>query len=623
MTEATTQWNPHFCGNDQLFTLKHVQTGEPLARNLLAQNLQHLKTVGDTVPAGNVEAAFSSYAPPDTYPSPVVNAPVALTGFAISFAMDDSAGHEMTKLNLNPRLLAKLLTESYPSSLSMKQNYFTTLNSGVTSTALQGNPQTMAEDLEFQALNPGVAHQTPYLDAAATVYALSSDSDVMYALTSYILSDPEARAWLDGAPDPWGMRVNPHYATKSGEISLPTFSWRLLDSVPDAQQAAVGGCSDFARIPYLPLVAAAASSLAKIALAVQFASPLSTTTCVDVSGGLPTPIWRFQRGGRQAQGRRFLLGITSLGEASRYQLNTASLQTQVAPGTPTATSFSSPAGRTFTAPSEASLQAAARLLVPDESTGTWQIPPDAIRTKPGGAAAYPGTMLLSTHVPTLGLPQTDAKRYAQFLRFAAGEGQTPGTGIGQLPPGYLPMTAANGLGSLAAYTNLAAAAVEAQAGDVPPLVPGEVGPSGSPSTSPSTSPSGSSSGAAAGPHGASPTSTASAGAGGSSSGSPGPSSALGPNVSGTRFGAAPPPVNAPGDIASSVMGAIGKTLGIISRVTGSIMWWLLYIAAGALAGAGVFWGVARRRGVKLGLRSLIAAIREWLLTIAGRRRAPR
>jgi hypothetical protein len=290
----------------------------------------------------------------------------------------------------------------------------------------------------------------------------------------------------------------------------------------------------------------------------------------------------------------------------------------VAPGTPRATTFSSGAGRTFVAPSDASLQAAARLLVPDESTGTWGIPPDAIRTKPGGADAYPGTMVLSAQVPTLGLPHTDAGRYAQFLRFAAGEGQTPGTSIGQLPPGYLPMTAANGLESLAAYTRLAAAAVEAQAGDLPPLVPGDV----RPSPSPSGSSSGSSSGAAGGPNGASPTSTASAGGGGSA-GSPGPFSGVGPNVSGSRLGAAKPPVNAPGDTASGVMGAIGKTLGIISRVAGSILWWLLYIAAGAFAGAGVFWGVARRRGVKLGLRSLIAAIREWVLAVAGRRRAPR
>ena len=58
LTEATTQWGPHFCANDQLFTLKHVQLGEPLARNLLAQNLQHLQSSSDKVPPGNVEAAW-------------------------------------------------------------------------------------------------------------------------------------------------------------------------------------------------------------------------------------------------------------------------------------------------------------------------------------------------------------------------------------------------------------------------------------------------------------------------------------------------------------------------------------------------------------------------------------
>ncbi|HWB65935.1 MAG TPA: hypothetical protein VG708_03795, partial [Mycobacteriales bacterium] len=42
-----------------------------------------------------------------------------------------------------------------------------------------------------------------------------------------------------------------------------------------------------------------------------------------------------------------------------------------------------------------------------------------------------------------------------------------GLGQGQLPPGYVPMTAANGLGRLAAYTRRAASAVAAQLGGRP------------------------------------------------------------------------------------------------------------------------------------------------------------
>src|SRR5439155_24226060 len=130
---------------------------------------------------------------------------------------------------------------------------------------------------------------------------------------------------------------------------------------------------------------------------------------------------------------------------------------QVAPGSPA--KFTSGTGRTFVAPSDASLRAAAGLLAPDSSTQTFQIPPGAIATSPGGAGAYPGTMLLNAEIPTRGLPSADAQRYSQFLQFAAGPGHTPGTETGQLPAGYLPMTAANGMGRLVAYTQTAAKAV--------------------------------------------------------------------------------------------------------------------------------------------------------------------
>ena len=89
---------------------------------------------------------------------------------------------------------------------------------------------------------------------------------------------------------------------------------------------------------------------------------------------------------------------------------------------------------------------------PDDAAGTWPIPYDAMRTTAAGADAYPGILLISTDVPTQGLPSGDAKDYSELLDFAAGTGQTPGLGNGQLPDGYLPMTAANGLGSLVAYT---------------------------------------------------------------------------------------------------------------------------------------------------------------------------
>src|SRR5262249_39079401 len=53
------------------------------------------------------------------------------------------------------------------------------------------------------------------------------------------------------------------------------------------------------------------------------------------------------------------------------------------------------------------------------------------------------------------------------------DGQKPGLEIGQLPPGYLPLTPENGLGDLVSYTLLAADAVAAQTGEVPGVVPAQ------------------------------------------------------------------------------------------------------------------------------------------------------
>ena len=102
LLQATTQWEPYFClGDDKdTFTFNHVSEGEPEARNQVA--------------TGTAAAAFTSEAQPLGYGKPVVNAPVAVTGFTISFSIDGTDGDPITTLKLTPLLLAKLLTNSYP-----------------------------------------------------------------------------------------------------------------------------------------------------------------------------------------------------------------------------------------------------------------------------------------------------------------------------------------------------------------------------------------------------------------------------------------------------------------------------------------------------------------------------
>ena len=439
MAQATQQWAPYFCLNPKLFKIQHVQTAEPEAKNLLSQ--------------GSVEAAIQA-APPETpFTTPTVQAPIGLTAFAVTYEVDDSAGHPYVNLKLTPRLLAKLLTESYPAAPAIRD----------ADPALFKNPLNLGVDPEFQALNPGVPPPAFYAIPAATIFTISSQSDVIRSLTSYINADPAARSWLNGSPDPWGMVVNPSYKG----ISLPVDSWPLLDTFNKGAiyDPSSNPCFAADPVPFLPQVAAPTSTMANVTLNMQFGVANSQVLCVN-AGALNQKLAPV---GRENPGQRFLIGITSLADANRYLLNTAALQTQVSASAPI--KFTDSSGRTFVAPTDQSLGAAASVLSPNEGEGTWDLPYNAFQANPAAAGAYPGTLLISADIPTSGLPTADAQKYATFLDFAATTGQTPGVGQGQLPPGFLPMTTANHLGDMAAYAELAAAAIKAQNGTVPPLFP--------------------------------------------------------------------------------------------------------------------------------------------------------
>jgi hypothetical protein len=448
MTQLTEQWAPKFCLTKSLFNFKHVQTGEPEARNLLA--------------SGGIDAAFTSEPQGASgYPEPTVNAPTAVSGFAVTFDVDNTENRPVDTLRLDPRLLAKLITESYPAVNQIQAN----------DKSLSHNPLNITDDPEFQALNPGISTSS---EVAATLLNLSSQSDVVYAMTSYINADPDARAWLNGKPDPWGMVVNPAYK----KIALPVNTWPLLDTYEPKgiYKPGLNDCLFNTPVPYLPLVAAPVQRLSQISLAMQFALANSQTVCSQPLQGVSAGE-KLIAIGRQNPGFRFMLGVTSIADAQRYRLDMASLETQTA--ATAAAKFTNTNGRTFVAPTIASMKAAVALAHPDSASGVWPINLNRLRTTPAGAQAYPGTMIIYTTVPTKGVPKSQAADYAKLLDYAAKQGQVRGFGNGQLPPGYLPMTKANGLGELASYTTRAAAAIKAQAGAVPPLVaPADTGQSG-------------------------------------------------------------------------------------------------------------------------------------------------
>ncbi len=435
MDEAAIQWEPHFCLDKKLFNWDLVTASEPEAVTLLS--------------TGAVSGAFATYPPVTGFTTPTVQAPAAVSGFAIAFDVDTPGERPLPVLHLDARLLAKLLTESYLGDGFMGQD----------DPGLSHNPLDLAVDPEFRALNPDASTDADS-EAASTLLQLSTTTDLMTALTSYINANPEARAWLNGKPDPWGMRVNPAYKG----IKLPVNRWPLLDTTEPAAllDGTSNTCYNDDPSPWMSLIADPAEELYTVALDMQYGLAQPDTVCNQ-------PVPGSRQGetlgvvGRQVPGHQFMLGLVSLADAKEYQLSTAELQTSNTGPTSTFT----PKGRTFVGPSPAGLRAAADSLIMDKKTGTWNMPYGK-RANPKG---YPGTMLINFDAPTSGLTKQTADDLGQLMTFAGTSGQIGGSQLGELPAGYLPLTKANGLEAEAAYTVRAAQAVTDQTGKVPSLVP--------------------------------------------------------------------------------------------------------------------------------------------------------
>ena len=70
----------------------------------------------------------------------MVNAPVAVSGFTVALQLDNNGFEQVDQVNLNARLLAKLVTESYNAPPDPN---------------VEDNPQGLLQDPEFAKLNPG------------------------------------------------------------------------------------------------------------------------------------------------------------------------------------------------------------------------------------------------------------------------------------------------------------------------------------------------------------------------------------------------------------------------------------------------------------------------------------
>jgi hypothetical protein len=354
--------------------------------------------------------------------------PVANAALTIGFIAENRLGQQVTTLKLTPRLLAKLLTQSYqfqvPVDAHIGQYQVPELGS---------NPGNIGEDPEFQELNPGVQPIGLFVsEDVGFIEVGPQGDDALQLLWQWIESDKSAATWLSGTPDENGMVVNPYY---------------LPSSNPKALGGGLGGI-DLSKGPVDRVYRADPTSL--VPDSTQSQITLDSVSISPFAKDFPTAALRIAQGDTQhgedslvpaaavptlqavsarvvGADNKDVMGLTDAASADLNGLNTAELQLPNQPGV-------------FVAPTQASITAAAKAEVPvgsDTIAGTI----NAVDFNGFPAGAYPltTTIYAAVNITSTTLDQSTRNQYATLIDYAIGAGQIPGTGLGQLPAGYAPL----------------------------------------------------------------------------------------------------------------------------------------------------------------------------------------
>lgn len=482
-TTAVSSWQPALCATPGVPPFNYSHVPDDQARQDLTRAAY----------GGAGMAVFSDPIEPSAAnaSNPVVNAPLTLSGAVIGFNIERTpalvsstgqpqpdevplSGTRIRSLYLTPRLVAKLLTESYQAELP-----------GVTSGKPSAyawvlrNPVSLVTDPDFLQYNPEftLLSANQKVDAA-TLIVEESSSDTARAVWNWVSSDPEAKAWLNGQPDEWGMKVNPIYSTNPAiNPSGAAFGPSSLNSYPKSDPYCQNTGDKFGNPPQ-PASPLCVQSWSPYALtmndAAQAAADANDRAKTTPDPGAMSADTAWTANGPQKEGTYFILSVTDSASAAQFGLQDASLSR----------SGDDAASRNFVAPDEQSFLAGESSMTPSSTPAV--LLPNPAPTTPG---AYPLTMLTYAATTPQSLNTTDRQNYAAFLKYAASAGQTPGDAIGQLPPGYAPLPA-----------GLQAQTLEAAATILNPVVPGTPSstpveprasggvPSGSPAVGPAGTP---------------------------------------------------------------------------------------------------------------------------------------
>jgi len=415
VADAISRWQPKLCVSaGSIFGF--WQMSDELARNHVLQDDPQLSVVSRPVPPEAVPEGLE-----------IVHAPVAAGAIGIGFNIERQvlpnappdvkarAGTRVETLKLTPRLVLKLLTQSYRGA-------------SLDPAALPAdNPRSLGADPEFLQLNP--EFESLDIRTLTRIVVPAGLSDAYGALWEWLAADPDVKAFVAGEADVWGMKINPAY--QGMELHRSNFPIQDLACRP-----ADGEIAELCPLDFL----AYSADLHEGGRAAARGQNLARDTwSFNATGG-----WKLSP--PQLSGTRAVLVLVDTATAHRYGLPLASLKTSAG---------------VFVPPDLESMTAALSELQDTAVAGV-----DGIDVTPDAPDAYPLTLLSYAVTAPEQLSAAEATAYAAFLRYAATKGQQPGEGVGQLPAGYSPLPK-----SLRAETLAVAAIVARRGADVPTATP--------------------------------------------------------------------------------------------------------------------------------------------------------
>lgn len=468
MVSAMSSWQPALCQTVKS-TFSFSTNPDSVARAQVIEtgtNTPNIEYSGFPVSAGELLTDSERQVLAKTR---LIYAPVAISSVVIAFLAEFDGGRQ-EKLNISPRIMAKILTQSYtflvPSNSSDPAKNVAHLG------AANRRFSYLNQDPEFRALNPDNWYQ--FTSNPAVVLPGPSGADAIRQVWRWVTADTDARAFLAGTPDPSGMTVNPYYLPegdpkavvpwyldsqpkyletpvqravglsnidgtpeKIADANLDMFpkddeSLVPLRIVPVAQGGA-GEKSRFDSIQFSPYT----DNLLTAARQAFRANPNSKTVWDGTKLNAAGESGDWVSSGTQLPGAKFMIAITDSPSAGRYGLSTAAIEV--------------PNSSSLVKPDIAGMTSALSALQATSLDSVKQIDPSKVPV--GG---YPMTMVTYAGVNVSKASTTARTTIASMINQISSSGQVTGTAVGELPAGYLPLTT-----GLQAQANTAALAIQA------------------------------------------------------------------------------------------------------------------------------------------------------------------